>query len=329
MKRISIFFSIVAIFFTTNAAWYWPFGSDDEPERQRLSELMEPATDLIDKASDYAEDGKVDEAVASYRMALGELDRIELENPERAATAEFATLRNKRAYVNAAIDSLLLKQARKNAKSVAITDTTELEKKYRRLKDEREEMKNPAKRQSRIEDEEDADLVAKGLVEKKEKVVEEEVVAVDEKRAGTEEKIESDGKEPATEIANQAGAKPRPKRVLTRRDKINLAVADLNKNDFAGARLTVSELLAEKPNDEAALNLRGMIEMAEGDLGAAEETFYTCTQSNPRRPTAYYNLAKIVLKRRGADGRTAAKRYYDMSVDFGGAADSELEEALK
>ena len=121
------------------ASWYWPFGSDDVSEdAPRISELMEPATELIDEASDLAADGKVDESVEKYRKALDELDRIERENPERSKSAEFATLRNKRAYVNAAIDSMLLSQVKQNAKVVAVSDTTELEK---RLAEERGEKK--------------------------------------------------------------------------------------------------------------------------------------------------------------------------------------------
>ena len=92
-----------------SASWYWPFGSDDDDSREpRLSELMEPATELIDEASDFASEGKVQESVEKYRKALEELDRIEAENPERAQKQEFATVRNKRAYVNAAIDAMLM-----------------------------------------------------------------------------------------------------------------------------------------------------------------------------------------------------------------------------
>ena len=112
------------------ASWYWPFGSDEDgSEPLRISELMEPATKLIDEASDFAAEGKVNESVEAYRKALDELDRIELENPERAKSSEFATLRNKRAYVNAAIDSMLLGQVKQNARVVAVSDTTELERK--------------------------------------------------------------------------------------------------------------------------------------------------------------------------------------------------------
>lgn len=120
------------------AAWYWPFGGDrDENEAPRISDLMEPATLLIDEASDLADEGKGAEAVKKYDLALQELERIELENPERAATSEFSTVRNKKAYVQSAIDSLLLDEARKNAKAVAVTDTTALEDRLAKEKEDK------------------------------------------------------------------------------------------------------------------------------------------------------------------------------------------------
>ena len=140
MRKIAVIFCALVCAGGVQASWYWPFGSDkgSEESPRRISELMEPATKLIDEASDFASDGKVDESVEAYRKALMELDRIERENPERAKGSEFATLRNKRAYVNAAIDSMLLSQVKQNARAVAVSDTTELE---RKLAEERGEKK--------------------------------------------------------------------------------------------------------------------------------------------------------------------------------------------
>ena len=132
MKKWFSFVLAFALSGAAQASWYWPFGSDgDGGERRvpRLSELMEGATTNIDAAVDFADEGKTAEAIEAYRRALAELDRVEGEYPERANKPEFATLRNKRAYVNAAIDSLLLGQVKANAKAVAVSDTTELEKK--------------------------------------------------------------------------------------------------------------------------------------------------------------------------------------------------------
>lgn len=136
MSKVAVIFCALACSYGVQASWYWPFGSDEVKGSKplRISELMEPATLLIDEASDLAADGKVDESVEKYREALSELERIERENPERAKGTEFATLRNKRAYVNAAIDSMLLSQVKQNARAVAVSDTTELEK---RLAEER------------------------------------------------------------------------------------------------------------------------------------------------------------------------------------------------
>lgn len=130
MNKWVMLAGIIALSFGANAAWYWPFGEDEEPERPRMSDLVEPVSVLVDEAADLAADGKVGEAVEKCRAALAELDRIEAENADRAALPEFNTIKNKRAYITATIDSLRLNEAQDNARPVAISDTTELQKKY-------------------------------------------------------------------------------------------------------------------------------------------------------------------------------------------------------
>ena len=150
MRKIFVFLLSAGLLNVASASWYWPFGSDDDEtattKRPRLSVLMAPASALIDEAADLAEDGKSSEAVEKYREALAALDQIESENAEFADKPEFATLRNKRAYVNATIDSLLLKQVRDNARAVAVSETTALEKK---LAEEKAKKKQKAVRERR------------------------------------------------------------------------------------------------------------------------------------------------------------------------------------
>ena len=247
--KFGILACIFALAFTAQASWYWPFGSDDVDEKKkppRLSELMEPASLLIDEASDLAADGKTTDAVDKYREALKELDRIERENPERVKAPEFSTVRNKRAYVSAAIDTLLMTEARYNAKAVSVSDTTELEKK---LAAERNPQKTPEKN--------------KKTAEVAEKPAEEKVVDV------------------------------KPKKPLTKSQQV---LADIAKRDFNAATLLIKEMLVEKPNDAAALNLRAIKEAAEGDLKAAERTLDQAIQSNPRNHYAYYNMATLMLQ---------------------------------
>ncbi len=130
MKHLLSFALVSALCAAAEASWYWPFSSDDEDRPPRVSELMEPASVMIDEAYDLADEGKTSEAVEKYRAALAELDRVEAENPDRVSEPEFNTLKNKRATVMAAIDSLLLSEAQNNAKAIAVSDTTELQKKY-------------------------------------------------------------------------------------------------------------------------------------------------------------------------------------------------------
>ena len=259
MRKLITFLAFLVVAEALPASWYWPFGSDDDETKpvRRLSEIMEPASLLIDEASDLAADGKSQEAVAKYREALKCLDEIEAAEPDRAETPEFATVRNKRAYVNAAIDSLLLAQVRSNASSVAVSDTTELEKKLA------------------------------------------------EEKGGKETK----GK----------------KKPLTRRERV---MDDIDAGRFDSAAARIGEMLAEKPNGATALNLKAMMEMAQGKIKDAEKTLDRAIMSNPRSYFAYYNMAELMLQS-SSPRKDAAKRYYETGRVVGGPKDEHLEEALK
>lgn len=281
MKHLSIFALFFALCAPAVASWYWPFSSDDEKKPPRVSELMEPASVMIDEAYDLADDGKTSEAVEKYRAALAELDRIEAENPDRVNEPEFNTLKNKRATVKAAIDSLLLSEGQNNAKAIAVSDTTELQKKY------------DAKH---------------GRAPKED--------AVPEVDAATAETGTAETKEDAP-----AAERQKPK------SKMAIALEDLRKRDFAAVELTIKDILDERPNDAAALNLKAAAEMAQGDAKAAEKTLDQAIRSNPRGYHAYYNMARLLAGHKG--NVSGAKRYYEAGRSFGGPVDARLEEMLK
>lgn len=322
MSRTLFFLLTFACVLSVNASWYWPFGGEKQPKPPRISELMEPASLIIDEAAEFAESGKVVEAVDAYKRALTELDRVEAENPERAQSPEFATLRNKRAYVNTAIDSLLHKQAQENAKAVAVTDTTELEKKYAKLLEERKAAKAPVKDVKEEAAKAEVAEVAEAIEKKTE-----------ETEAPAEQTAEVPAESPAAAPAKGAHAdqiaallKADPK---SRKARLMRALDDFRAKDYSAAKLTIRELLAEKPNDASALNLRAAIESEEGDDRAAEKTLDQAITSNPRSHYAYYNMAKLFLRTRGAEGKDSARRYYQTGRGFGGPVNAELEEALK
>ena len=287
MKQLLSFALVLALCGGAGASWYWPFSSDDETKPPRVSELMEPASVMIDEAYDLADEGKTSEAVEKYRAALAELDRIEAENPDRVKEPEFNTLKNKRATVTAAIDSLLLSEAQDNARAIAVSDTTELQKKY-----DAKHGKAPKT--------DDA-------------------------------KPEPEATTASTEVAGEieAPAEQSEPVELPQRPKSKMAIAleDLAKRDFAAVELTVKEILEEKPNDAAALNLKAAAEMAQGDAKAAEKTLDQAIMSNPRGYHAYYNMARLMAGLKG--NRSGAKRYYEAGRSLGGPIDAKLEELLK
>ena len=258
MKQLLSFALVLALCAEVEASWYWPFSSDDENKPPRVSELMEPASVMIDEAYDLADEGKISEAVEKYRAALAELDRIEAENPDRVKEPEFNTLKNKRATVTAAIDSLLLSEAQDNARAIAVSDTTELQKKY------------DAKHNKAPKPEETGDA-----------------------KPEPESTDEATGETEAPDEQPEVIELPRKPK-----SKMAIALEDLAKRDFAAVELTVKEILEERPNDAAALNLKAAAEMAQGDAKAAEKTLDQAIMSNPRGYHAYYNMARLMADRK-------------------------------
>ena len=290
MKQLLSFALVLGLCAEVGASWYWPFSSDDENKPPRVSELMEPASVMIDEAYDLADEGKTSEAVDKYRAALAELDRIEAENPDRVKEPEFNTLKNKRATVRAAIDSLLLSEAQDNARTIAISDTTELQKKY--------DAKHG--KASKAEEKDDAKLDPEA----------------------TTEVTESPGEVEAPAEQPEVIELPRKQK-----SKMAIALEDLAKRDFAAVELAVKEILEERPNDAAALNLKAAAEMAQGDAKAAEKTLDQAIMSNPRGYHAYYNMARLMVGMKG--NKSGAKRYYEAGRSLGGPVDAKLEELLK
>jgi tetratricopeptide (TPR) repeat protein len=305
MKRISAFLLFCLLLTRGFAAWYWPFGSNDAKKPPRMSELMEEASIMIDDAADLANQGEITEAVEKYKEAFAELERIELENPVRAATSEFSTVRNKKAYISAAIDSLLLNQASDNVRAVSVTDTSEIEKKYA---EEQKQKIESAK--SANEELDDTQAVSKKNALKK---------------PGKAQK-----KSPGAVSKKEAFKKALAKDPKNRKVKAMLAAEDLKNKDYVAAELTIKDLLAEKPNDATALNLKAALEAAKGDYKAARETLHQLITSNPKEYSGYYNLARLIIRMEGDAGKPTAARYYETGYKYyGGPKDENIEEMLR
>lgn len=281
MVRFGAFAVAATLSLGALGSWYWPFGSDDEEVIPRISELMEPASTNIDAATDFEFDGKFDEAIAGYEAALRELDKVEAEYPDQMDRPEFTTVKTKRAYVRAKIDTLKFLQVKENSKAVAVSDTTELEK----------------------------------------KLAAEKAAAA---KAATPEP-EPEAEKPAPAPAKPAPKKPAPAKALSRQQRIAKAIAD---GDYAAADADIAETLRTRPNDAAALNLRAMMESAQGKYRDAEHTLDQAIQSNPKSYHAYYNMARLILKAY-PDNKDGARRYYETGRAVGGPRNAALEEAVQ
>lgn len=304
MSKFLVLLSAFLILPAASASWYWPFESSEE-EPPRLSELMEPASILIDEASELAADGKISEAVERYRKALVELDRIEADNLDRANKPEFATLKTKRAYVSAAIDSMLLSQAKFNARPVAVSDTTELE---RRLALERGE---------RVADPE---LTSREI--KPEKLPEVEEASAEADRRSIRKELRED-RIAKNKRRNKEGSSSSV--ALTDREKVLKAIEAGN---FKQAERILGEMLYANPKDVLALNLRAICEINDERYNDAERTLSRAMRSDPGDYAAYCNMARLYV-RIHPDRKSKARRYYENARELGCPEDAELEEAFK
>lgn len=315
MKQILLLLLVFFVGTRAFAAWYWPFGSDDDKKPPRMSELMEESSILIDEAFDLAAQGKVSEAVEKYKEAYVELERLEQEHPDRAATSEFSTVRNKKAYVSTSIDSLLLKQAAENSRAVAVTDTTEIEKKYEA------ELKAKAAGLP-VVDEDDEDDVKPSKKEMKADGSKNEKISSADTNGSNKVKTSTARRQ---KIAQAVAKNP-----TNRKAKVMLVVEDLKNKDYNAAELTIKDLLKEKPNDMTALNLKAALEAAKGEYEKAKSTLHQLIQSNPREYSGYYNLARLIIKFEGASGKAMARRYYETAREYyAGPKDEGLEKLLK
>ena len=302
---------------TAQAAWYWPFGSDeDSPDRPpRLHRLLENANDLIEQAEDASLDGDAEKALELYNAALTNLVDIANQNPDRAETPEFAPLRNKIAATSAAIDSIRFAQVNQNIRAVAVTDTTELQKKY------------------------DAEQAKKKGLDKVLEKKEEPEKKKD--NAPTKEPVAESVKKPAAPppaVTSQPSAVSKPvpapaaesasASIAGFDEKIQLALKELKAKDYAAADLLLEELEKERKGDLNVLILRAAAQNGMRYHLAARRTLEKAMRAHPKSYLPYYNLAYLMFKLED-EGVESARQYYELGRALGGPVDARIESLLK
>ena len=299
-------------------AWYWPFGADRDSTNAppRLHRLLEPANDYIELAQDASLDGDTAKALENYRLALEELDRVETENPDRAASAEFAPLRLRRAACTAAIDAIRFAQVNENVRPVSVTDTTELQKRWEKeqgLADEEEEKKpEPPKKK------EEEKAKPKDDSEKPAPPPNDEA-----KKPDPQPKEEEKKPSPPPNVEENKPV-PLPKDWDGR---IAQAMADLRAQDYAAADVLLESLLKERPKDLNALLLRAAAQAGTQSYYAAQRTLERAMRAHPRSYLPYYNLANLLILQGG--DLESAREYYELGRTVGGPVNKALEARLK
>ena len=309
----STFFMLSAVLacvvMPVRAAWYWPFGEDEDSAdaKPRLHRLLENANDLIEQAEDAALDGDAEKALELYNSALTNLVDVAAKNPDRAEKPEFAPLRNKIAATSAAIDSIRFAQVNQNIRAIAVTDTTELQKKY---------------------DEEQAKKKGQKLLEEKKK---------EEKKVDPAPKTpeKSENKPPAVRPSDSAVPAPikqsnsaKPVKVAGLDEKLQTALNEIQSKDFAAADLLLADLEKERPNDLNVLILRAAAQNGLKYHLAARRTLEKAMRAHPKHYLPYYNLAYLMFKLDG-EGAASARQYYELGRTLGGPQDLRLEGRFK
>lgn len=293
------------------AAWYWPFGEDeDSPDaKPRLHRLLENANDLIEQAEDAALDGDAEKALELYNSALTNLVDVAAKNPDRAEKPEFAPLRNKIAATSAAIDSIRFAQVNQNIRAVAVTDTTELQKKYDEEQVRKKGLKLPETKKE----------IPKKAEEKK---------GESKPQAKPESPKKSEAKPAAKKPTVSAPAKKtvpaKPVAVAGLDGKLQTALNEIQSKDFAAADLLLADLEKERPNDLNVLILRAAAQNGLKYHLAARRTLEKAMRAHPKHYLPYYNLAYLMFKLEG-EGAASAKQYYELGRTFGGPQDLRLE----
>lgn len=99
--------------------------------------------------------------------------------------------------------------------------------------------------------------------------------------------------------------------------RVMIARYYLGKNQPKQALTSAQEALSAQPNDPAALETFGSVQLAVGDKESAMSTFKRLVARTPDSPTSYYNLASAqAIAGKLVDARLSLKHALDLKADY-------------
>ena len=306
-----------------------PSPSAVKVKKPQVLELIKPANELMSKAQEayIGDDSK--KAIALFREALAALIKVEQDNPEFASSPDFAPVRFRKAICETETERILLAEAQASSRTIAVTDTRELEQM-------RADRKRAAETNRVIE-------VTRKLNSKKSgEEVDAVAVAVDaaatksDQKAGPEAPVKiSEELEWAKDMvlvarfeeADRSLIKVLKKEPENREARFLMALSKVEQGKPTDALIVLADLLEDSPADEAILLLTAGAHLATGAYTKSMECLDKVMKANPQRPDAYLNMAWLLLDMR-PDALSEAEMYYRQGVKLGLTRNRDLERRL-
>ena len=301
-------------------------------EKVKVSELLKDANDIMSEAQEVYVDGDSDKAVTLYKKALVEIKKIERRYPDQVTSSDFAPLRFRRALCETEIDRILLEQVNVSSRTVAVTDTRELEKKRAERK-ANAKTNRLAKVSKKLTSKTNSGVVKTSPSDSskpKDEKKPEAKAAVVEKNIDVN--VELDWADDMLDAGKFAEAEKSLIKVLrvapdNFKARYMMALVRIRGNQFQDAQIIIEDLLEDYGRNEGVLLLASGMYMAMEQYSKAMSTLDKALKLAPDRPDAYLNMAWLLLEMNPRE-LNDPEMYYRRSVKLGGPRDHELEKRL-
>lgn len=305
-----------------------PVLASSKSKKPQVLELIKPANDLMSKAQEayIGDDSK--KAIALFRDALGALIKLEQEYPEWAPTPDFSPVRFRKAICETEIERILLEEAQASSRTIAVTDTRELEKM-------RAERKRAAETNRVIEVTRKLNSKASGAQ------VDEAAVSADQPKTTAKTETLAGPVKVREELewakdmilvdrfddAEQALIRVLKKESDNKEARFLMALSKVQQGKPSDALIILTDLMEDSPSDESVLLLAAGAYLATGAYAKSMEVLDKAMKANPQRPDAYLDMAWLLLEMR-PDATSEAEMYYRQAVKLGLSRNRDMERRL-
>lgn len=291
---------------------------------QAVSVLLKEANELMSQAQVAYIDGDSKVAIEKYRATLKEIERVEQQYAQRAATSEFAPVRFRKALCETEVDRIMLEEANATARTVAVTDTSALEAKVAaRNQVAITNAVTPTAVTLNTKQGAVADSGARVTTEPattNKANIKDAAVAVKKELEWAKDMLVVDR---FTEV-DQAVLKVLKMEPANREARFLMALSCVQQGKHVDASVVLDGLLADQASDESVLLLASGAYASTGNYVKAMAMLDQAMKLNPQRPDGYYNMAWLLLEMNPSK-IDDPELYYRQSVKLGGARDRALE----